>query len=43
MPAQLHNDRHAREGGNPASNEPTDAPASPDPADVPLDRFFIRF
>ncbi len=35
--------RHSREGGNPAPNEPTDAPAPPDPADVPLDRFFIRF
>ena len=31
----------AREGTGDAP--PSDAPASPDPADVPLDRFFIRF
>ena len=38
-----HNDRHSREGGNPAPAPPADAPPPPDPADVPLDRFFIRF
>ena len=43
MPTQPHNDRHSREGGNDASNEPTDAPAPPDTADVSLDRHFIRF
>ena len=41
MPPQLHNDRHSGVGRNPEGAGAS--PASPDPADVPLDRFFIRF
>ena len=40
-PDDARNDRHSGVGRNPEGAG--DPPAPPDPADVPLDRFFIRF
>ena len=41
MPAQPHNDRHSGVGRNPEGAGASPAPQNP--ADVPLDRHFIRF
>ena len=41
MPAQPHDDRHSGVGRNPEGAGASPAPQNP--ADVPLDRHFIRF
>ena len=41
MPTQPHNNRHSGEGRNPEGAGASPAPQNP--ADVPLDRHFIRF